>query len=297
MKILSGRTLPQPCVLTVGKFEGIHRGHKALIKKVVKMARTRGVKSAVVAFSPHPNIVLTPNDNKYKPLFTQEERAFLLGNFGVDYLLEYPFDVHTMALSAQEFSAALYRDLQAKIVIAGEDFRFGNNREGTAACLPVAHVIKDYENISTSAIRALLDEETPQLTRAGQMLGFPFFVMGQVKQGRKLGRGLGFPTLNLYPAVEKFLPKFGVYATQTNIGGHVFKGVTNIGLRPTVNAAETIPTIETHLFDFNADAYGRAIRIEFLHFIREERKFPNFDALAVQIKKDAKIAENIAIYE
>jgi riboflavin kinase/FMN adenylyltransferase len=255
------------------------------VDETMSMARSLGVACAVVAFTPHPSQVLSAV--AYHPLFTQGERAFLLEKMGVDYLLEFPFDAHIMGLRASQFADILYNDLQARMVVTGEDFRFGVRREGSVADLRAVQVVQDCEGISTSAIRALLGGDVPQLSRANEMLGFPYFAMGTVTQGRKLGRNLGFPTLNLHPSAEKFLPRYGVYATQTTLDRCTYKSVTNIGLRPTVNADETMPTIETHLFDYDGDAYGLDIRVEFLRYIREERRFENFDALISQIKNDA----------
>jgi riboflavin kinase/FMN adenylyltransferase len=154
-------------------------------------------------------------------------------------------------------------------------------------------VEENVKDISTSQVRSLLlgDENgslgvAPRLTQAADMLGFPFFVMGEVTRGRQLGRELGFPTLNLYPDGDKFLPRFGVYKTRTCLDGCFYEGITNIGLRPTVNADEVLPTVETHLFDYNGDAYGKEIRVEFLHFVRGEMKFASLDELKMRIASD-----------
>ncbi|MCL2604740.1 MAG: riboflavin biosynthesis protein RibF [Defluviitaleaceae bacterium] len=303
MKILSGRELPEPCVLAVGKFESIHRGHQALIDQVTRTAKDSGIASAVVAFTPHPYRVL--GDGGYKPLFTHNERAFLLERSGVDYLLEYPFDEALISTDPTAFGSILFERLHAHTIIVGEGYRFGHKREGTVQTLIrlAEHygrnvgLFKAYTDamedlpVSTSSIRALLDgknnDNKPQLEGAAALLGFPFFTMGTVTPGRRLGRELGFPTLNLYPPTDKYLPRFGVYATRTIMESRVFDGITNIGLRPTVNNDETVPTVETHLFDFNEDAYGREIRVEFLRFVREERRFDSLDELKNQICTDA----------
>jgi riboflavin kinase/FMN adenylyltransferase len=177
-------------------------------------------------------------------------------------------------------------------VVVGEGYRFSYKREGTVQTLKAlareygrgVYIADDYKNISTSGIRALLDWE-----EVTSLLGFPFFVMGTVTQGRRLGHVLGFPTLNIYPTEEKFLPRFGVYATRTHINGRTFDGITNVGLRPTVNEGETVPTVETHLFGFNEDAYGREIRVEFLRFVREEKRFDGLEELKAQIREDIRL--------
>jgi riboflavin kinase/FMN adenylyltransferase len=256
--------------------------------------------SAVAAFTPHPYRVLGRAD--YIPLFTRWERADLLERQGVDYLLEYPFDEALILLPPVAFGRIIFERLRAHTVVIGEGYRFGYNREGTIQSLQTLaeqygrtlEIIQNHESISTSSIRALLGGESnydaPRFKEAAGLLGFPFFVMGEVIPGRRLGRDLGFPTLNLYPPPDKYLPRYGVYATRTLIKGRAFCGITNVGLRPTVDADETVPTVETHLFDFNGDMYGQEIRVEFLHFLRAERRFQNLDELRAQISADIREA-------
>jgi riboflavin kinase/FMN adenylyltransferase len=287
--------------LAVGKFESIHRGHRALVQEVICLAKEKGLASAVAAFTPHPYRVLGNGD--YKPLFTQRERARLLEQQGVDYLLEYPFNEDLIALPPADFGQIIFQQLQAHTVVVGEGYRFGHNRAGTVQTLQdLAKQYKrevittdNYGNISTSSIRALLDGESeanaPQLKKATQLLGFPYFAMGTVAHGRKLGHGLGFPTANLYPPADKFLPQYGVYITQTTAKNRLYNGITHVGLRPTVNASETAPAIETHLFGYNEDAYGLEIKVDFLQFLRAEQRFENFDALKAQVNKDIRKAK------
>ena len=297
MKVLSTRFMPEPCVLAIGKFESIHRGHNALIRDVVAMAKTLDIASAVMVFTPHPYNILHKDHHKtaYQPLFSREERGFLLQSLGINYLLEYPFDAALMALSPQTFADILHNDLKAVKVVVGEAFHFGYNRTGTVNDLPAVHIVKNIDNISTSSIRALLNEKIPRLDEARKLLGFPYFITGVATQGRQLGRTLGFPTLNLYPKAEKFLPRFGVYATQTRLNGCVYNGVTNIGLRPTVSTTKTVPSVETHLFDFKDDAYGCDMHVAFLHFIRDEQKFNSLEDLKQQINVDVIHAKRILI--
>jgi riboflavin kinase/FMN adenylyltransferase len=278
----------------VGKFESIHRGHRRLIQTVTELAKRYGLASAIVAFTPHPYRVLGLGNGDYKPLLTGRERVSVLAELGADILLEYPFDEDLIKTSAAGFGKILFDDLNASVAVVGEGYRFGFNREGTANDLTVLArrygkatvVAGDLENISTSAIRGYLDQN--RLDEAAGLLGFPYFAMGVVASGRRLGHKLGFPTLNLYPPPDKYLPSFGVYATQTHIAGRVFTSITNVGMRPTVNADETVPTIETHVFDFDEDAYGREIRVDFLRFVRAEKKFADLDALRAQIGEDIK---------
>jgi len=293
----------KPCVLAVGKFESIHLGHRALVDQMMRLAQP-GLASALVVFEPHPYRVLF--DPEYKPLFTRKEREYLERGLGVDYLLEYPFDRDFAALSPGTFCVRLYDDLQAKIIVVGEGYRFGHKRKGKVGTLrrmarhykAQVHVISphgrpqegmpnhgDLNKTSTSTIRTLLSEN--KLQEAESLLGYPFFVMGEVTPGRQLGRTIGFPTINLYPSNEKFLLADGVYATRTIIGANCYKGITNIGLRPTVETADVSRSVETHLLDFEGgDLYGKQVRVEFLRFIRPEQKFESLDALKAQIAKD-----------
>jgi len=291
--------MPKPCILAVGKFESIHLGHRMLIAKMVGLAKSTGLTSALVVFVPHPYRVLS--DSGYKPLFTREERARLLEPLGVDYLLEYPFDSDFAKISPKVFCRKLYEDLQAKIVIAGEeDYRFGHNRMGTVDTLKqmannynaqvhvaAPHTLLATGKTSTQAIRKLLSEN--KFLEAESLLGYPFFIMGKVTPGRQLGRTIGIPTINVYPQHDKFLPQDGVYATRTIIDSHSYKGITNVGIRPTVENKKAPRSVETHLLDFNGgELYGKHIHTEFLHFIRPERRFENLDALKAQICEDIK---------
>ena len=286
--------MPENCVLTVGKFESIHRGHQALINAVVQQARQSGLVSAVVAFSPHPYLAL--GQGAYKPLLTQAERLNLLDDLNVDYFLEYPFDTTLQQMNPDDFIGVLFHDLKAQTVVVGAGFCFGRERAGTVPFLQEqaaifgrkVQIIPEMDGISTSIIRKQLDECL--LEQAADRLGFPFFATGIVSKGRQLGRTLHFPTLNLYPPPEKYLPRHGVYVTRTLLEGQAYPGITNIGLRPTVNATETVPTIETFLLDFDKDVYGMEICVEFLHFIREEKKFPGLEALKKQIGVDVEKA-------
>ncbi|MCL2572282.1 MAG: riboflavin biosynthesis protein RibF [Defluviitaleaceae bacterium] len=289
MITLRGRDIrmPEPCVLAVGKFESIHLGHRALIGEVVRLAKDNGLASALIVFEPHPYRVLS--DSGYKPLFTGPERARLVEGLGVDYMVEHHFDADFAALSGCFFGQKLINELQARIVVVGKGYRFGRGREGTVDTLRLfADVVEVGVNeTSTSAIRGLLSEN--KLTEAEGLLGFPFFIIGDVTPGQRLGRTIGFPTINLYPCEEKYLPVDGVYATRVVIDNKKYRGVTNIGVRPTVADKGAPRSVETYLLDFEGgELYGKDIRVEFLSFIRLERRFDSLEALQVQIAKDCK---------
>jgi len=295
-----------------------------LIANMAQLAKSAGLASALVVFTPHPYRVLS--DPGYKPLLTNCERAHMVEGL-VDYLLEYPFDTDFAALSPSEFCRKIFEDLQAKMVIVGEEgYRFGRNRMGTVDFLK--QIARNYDaevhvatplttmdkspsamagmrfasanhkwghstqgtplaedKTSTQAIRNLLSEN--KFLEACSLLGYPFFVMGKVTPGQQLGRTIGFPTVNLYPEENKFLPQDGVYGTHIIIDSHIYKGITNVGKRPTVENQKAPRSVETHLLDFNGgELYCKHIRVEFLHFIRPERRFESLDALKAQITKD-----------
>jgi len=281
-------------VLAIGKFESIHLGHRALINEATRLARQNGLDSAIMVLSPHPYTVLV--DANYKPLFTEDERAYLLVNFGLDHVFVQPFDKGFAEIAPQDFCRKIFLDFRARVVVVGEGYSFGRNRAGDIALLRqeakafgaevrvVPHCTAADEAISTSQIRNLLLAN--KLPEAEQLLGFPFFAMGTTRQGRQLARTLGCPTLNLYPHPSKFLPADGVYATLTYIDDIPHSGLTNIGLRPTVSQDNT-RSVETHLLNVKMpELYGTRIKIEFLHFIRPEKKFASIDELKAQIKLD-----------
>jgi len=289
-------------ILAVGKFEGIHRGHRALLEEVVLRAKQKGLTSAVMVFEPHPITVL--DDSNYKPLFTELERTHLLDECGLDYLFVCPFDENFAALSPSDFCEKLFVELNVREIVVGEDYRFGHKRKGTLDFMrdeaskygSDVHVFRLMEDprggaISTSLIRTLLSAN--RLSEARELLGFPFFMMGTTAKGRQLGRTLGFPTLNIYPDDNKFLLADGVYATQVHIKGKCLQSITNIGLRPTVNASEIKRSVETHVLDMLGDdfkeLYNEPIKVEFLSFIRPERRFDSLDDLKKQIQLDIEL--------
>ncbi|MCL2048134.1 MAG: riboflavin biosynthesis protein RibF [Defluviitaleaceae bacterium] len=278
-------------VLTIGKFEGIHLGHRALLREVVARAGSLGLQSAVIVFKPHPFVVLADED--YKPIFSEQERERLIKSNGIQRIITLDFR-EIVTMNAQDFCQKLFTEYGTKEIIVGEDYRFGNNREGTLRTLQQAaarhnaavRTIAKINNISTSRIRELLAQQN--FCEAEKLLGFPFFIEGIVTKGRQLGGKLGFPTLNIYPPSDKFLPPRGVYTTRTIIDGAEMAGLTNIGVCPTVNANEDERlSVETHVPSLQAgELYGQKIRVEFLRFIRPEKRFGGIEELKAQISED-----------
>ena len=304
MKHIHGTSLPcSDIVLTIGKFEGIHLGHVALIKDMVKRAKELGLPSVVLAFEPHPFEVLSDAD--YKPLYTLNERTYLLDKVpGVDFALTYPFTKELADITPEGFCSMVFENLRAREVFVGENFGFGSRRSGNASFLKerarvygarvhVAGLMHDEgvftgQQISTSNIRDLVIQG--KLQEARSQLGHPFFMIGETVVGRQIGRVMGFPTLNIIPPVGKFLPQNGVYSTVTTIDGVRHPSITNIGLNPTINTT-SLRTVETHVLDapesiLTQELYGHEILLEVTSFLRPEMKFASRDELVRQISLD-----------
>lgn len=287
-------------VVTLGKFDGIHRGHRALIKK---MGGFSGLKKVVFTFEQHPSMVKRTEgyEKNFHSIYSNAERRAVLSDLGVDLAVFYPFDKETMEMEAERFvKKVLVEQLDVKALIVGEDFQFGYRRQGNTELLK--HLserygyelivvekkgLDDKENsglkISSSMIRKAL--VSGNISLANEMLDAPYFVMGRVDRGKKLGRRIKSPTINVYPDSCKLLPPYGVYATETLIDGVSYKGVTDLGVRPTMEK-DSLPRAECHLFDYDEEIYGKEVRISFLKFIRPEKRFSSLEELMEQIEKD-----------
>lgn len=287
-------------VVTIGNFDGIHRGHRAILDTIVSRAKEVGGEAVVYTFEPHPRKVLRPESARGL-LATLEQKTELLAEAGVDAAIVEPFTMEFAATGAEEFiRVCLKKRLDPIEVYVGYDFHFGRRREGSMRLLSelgprlgfavtiIPEVTLDDGDVNSTRIRELLAEGEPE--RAARMLGRPYTVRGPVVAGEKVGRTLGFPTANL--AVEnEILPAPGVYAGRIRFLDHgspslgeVLPVVTNVGSRPTFAAGEI--RAEAHVLDWSGDLYGRRIELSFLVRLREERKFENVDALKVQIAKD-----------
>ena len=291
-------TVDHGTVITLGKFDGVHRGHQALIGRVKAYAASH--KS--LGRSPK-TVVFTFMMNHYT-LLTVEERREIIGNMGIDILVECPFVPMIITMEAEDFvRKILVEQMQVCHLVVGEDFRFGYGRRGDVAMLrelgrrydftvEVVEKVTDEEGrISSSRVRESLREG--DMETVNRLLGYSFFVGGSVIHGRRIGRAIGFPTTNLIPDGSKLLPPNGVYFVRTRIGGKDYNGVTNIGTKPTVDGH--FLGVETYLYDCEdgTDLYGKKQRVELLHFSRPEKKFSNIDDLKAQIAMDR---ENGAVY-
>jgi len=292
---LSPRAWPAPAV-TVGNFDGVHRGHQVLVAAAVRAARASGGTGVVLTFDPHPGRVLSP-ERAPTALMTLEQKAEVLAGLGVDYLAALPFTLELSRETPEEFARhVLQQALGSCLVVVGNNFRFGHGRAGDLAELkrlgaalgfrveglePVWH---EGAPISTTRIREALARGAVEAAR--DLLGRRFAVEGTVVQGKGRGRTLGIPTANLRPENET-LPRAGVYACWCRLGGAGGEGrpaVVNLGRRPTFGGGET--TLEAHILDFEGDLYGARLRVEFAVRLREERRFAGAESLLEQVRLD-----------
>ncbi|NLF55127.1 MAG: bifunctional riboflavin kinase/FAD synthetase [Thauera phenolivorans] len=286
----------QPAVLTIGNFDGVHRGHQALLKLLTDKARALGVKAVVLTFEPHPREYFAPAAAPAR-LASLREKLLLLAASGVDRVHVCRFDARFAAQPAADFiEHILIRGLGVRHLFIGDDFRFGARRAGDFAMLRAAGerhgfaveamptLELDGERVSSSAVRAALARG--DLDHAGRLLGRPYSIAGNVAHGDKLGRQLGFPTANIHMK-HPTPPLTGVYAVAVEgLADTPVAGVANIGVRPTAfDSGRT--RLEVHLLDWQRDCYGAHIRVHFLRKLRDERKFPSLDALKAQIDADA----------
>ncbi|MDD4844165.1 MAG: bifunctional riboflavin kinase/FAD synthetase [Anaerotignum sp.] len=289
----------QPTAVTLGNFDGLHLGHRALIKLTKQFAQDEELKSVVFTFSPHPMLVFGKKDN-FALIMAPSEKKYTMERMGIDLYIEYPFDQEFAAMSAEDFAIKLiFEKLQCRVLIVGENYHFGANRSGDYAMLQrlgeargvkviaVPSVLFEEERVSSSRIRKCLIQK--DLEEANSMLTEPYFILGTVSEGKKLGRTIGFPTVNIIAHPLKLFPPNGVYATKTLYKGKFYYGVTNIGINPTVNGTQKI--VETYLLDFNENVYGETLQTFFYKFLRSERKFPSVEELRQQIQTNAKQAK------
>ncbi|MFN5148384.1 MAG: bifunctional riboflavin kinase/FAD synthetase [Flavobacteriia bacterium] len=287
-----------PCpVLTIGTFDGVHLGHQKIIDQLNKEAMAVGGESVLFTFYPHPRMVLFPDSHGLQLIQTQEEKLDKLKRIGLQNVIVYPFTYEFSRLTALEFVRDfLVTRLKVKKVVIGYDHQFGKNREGSIEFLKKVSHTYDFEvieipaqeidavNISSTKIRqAILEGE---LSKANHFLGDPFQLNGTVVVGNALGRTIGYPTANILVNSDmKLVPGNGVYRVTVDSDGERFNGMMNIGIRPTVGGTPN-RTLEVHIFDFDADIYGKSITVCFLSKWREEMKFGSLDELKAQLKKD-----------
>src|SRR3569623_940251 len=297
MRITHGfRPLGTPHAVTIGNFDGLHLGHQAMLARLQDVARTRGLPTCVLSFEPHPREFFAP-DQAPARLSSLREKAEHLQRLGIDRQHVFRFDRAFSALTADAFiEQVLGRTLQAQYVLVGDDFRYGAKRAGDFALLQSAGQSRGVdaeflptvevagERAASTAVRSAL--AAGELDHAARLLGRPYSISGRVVHGDKLGRDIGFPTANIQLKHNR-PPLMGIFAVELcGLNGAPLPGVASLGKRPTVKGADAVPVLEVHLFDFNADIYARRVRVEFLHKLRDEAKYPDLDSLVAQIRRD-----------
>ena len=304
MKILKDKTelgiLSGPTALTVGKFDCIHRGHDRILQRL-SAKRAEGLISLVFTFSKSPRLLLNAgreDDFHGRNLITNAERTELLADKGIDILYERPFDEEFMHISAEDFVKSLVRDFHMKYICVTEDFHFGYGNAGDCGLLKkmgpklgfeveVIPLLKEAGGtvISSSLIRSELKEG--HIAEVNEMLGYEYFIHGKIVHGEGMGkRRLSYATINMLPPDAKLLPKIGVYVTRIQMNGREFFGMTDIGVKPTVELKDRRLGVETHIFDFDGDVYYEEAKVSFLSFMRDEQKFKDLPSLQTQLEDD-----------
>lgn len=284
-------------MVTPGTFDGVHKGHRTILSRLKERAEKSGGESVVLTFHPHPRIVLQGEDSDLKLLTTLEEKTALLREAGIDHFIIHPFTREFSRTSVIEYVRdMLVGQIGMKQLVIGYDHHFGRNREGNLDNLQELAPLYEFEieeipaqeidavNVSSTKIRKALVEGDVEL--AHQYLGYPYRLSGAVIEGKQVGRKLGYPTANIsvqHPL--KMIPAKGVYAVRVLLDSGAYKGMLNIGVRPTVDDSEK-ETLEVHLLDFEGELYHRPLTVEFLKRLRGEERFENMDQLRDQLKRD-----------
>ena len=285
-------------VLTIGTFDGVHLGHREVIAELRRITHETGGESVAFTFFPHPRMVVTPEEDTIRLLSTKAEKIELLEELGLDHLVIFPFTREFALLSHTDFVKELLVDKMHIVkLVTGYDHKFGHDRKGDFQAL--LQLGKEYgfeveqlspllvENVTVSSTKIRQALESGDIASANHYLGYDYLLKGKVVEGRRLGRELGFPTANILPEdSHKMVPANGVYAVHVQVGGVRYRGMLNVGTRPTVNSNVDHRSIEVNLFDFSADIYGHEIAVSFVERIRDEVKFESVEKLREQLEKD-----------
>ena len=292
--------IQEPTVLSLGKFDGLHRGHELLLQYMAKKKQEhKELKAAIFTFDVPPREQV--QNISAQVLTTSQEKESLFRERGIDYVIECPFTREVMCMEPEEFIRRISENLHVKYMVVGTDFHFGHQRRGDYRMLEayaplfgyqakiVDKIREDGKDISSTYVR---DEiAAGNIGKANQLLGYAFFVSGNVLHGKKMGKAvLGIPTVNLLPPPEKLLPPFGVYISETTWNGRRYQGITNVGVKPSVKGEHPVG-VETHLFGVSEDMYGEEIRVSFLKCVRPEQKFESLEALKAQMEQDIQYAK------
>ncbi|MBA7513072.1 Bifunctional riboflavin kinase/FMN adenylyltransferase [subsurface metagenome] len=292
-------------VVTVGIFDGVHLGHITILNRLKNLARKVKGETVIITFWPHPRMALVSEGSNLKYLNTLAEKQILLDRSGIDHLVIIPFTKELSHYSAREFIKKILVDMiGVKYLVVGYNHKFGKNRQGDFqtlfSCSEEYHFtveqldakIVDEEKVSSTKIReALL---SGRIKTANSFLGYDYFLNGTIVAGKKIGRSIGFPTVNVLAEEDyKMIPRDGVYAVELVLDGKTFRGMLNAGVRPTVNSGGEAKSIEVHIFNFDQEIYGQDITLIFKQRIRDEKMFENMEALAKQLKLDKQEALKI----
>ncbi|MBD8013932.1 riboflavin biosynthesis protein RibF [Microbacterium sp. APC 3898] len=290
-----------PLSLALGFFDGVHKGHQRVIGDAIKQAESKGIKSAVMTFDPHPSLVLGGRKEEVFYITPMQQKMEILEGMGVDYCFIVRFTSEFAKLTPQQFIEIFIKELNVSHVTAGFDFSFGSKGKGDMTLMKElgdgqygVTVIEKQEDgnekISSTRIRELL--KNGAVEQVCHLLGRPFRVLGTVVNGDKRGRTIGFPTANIEPELGAVVPSRGVYAVKIQVQGQTYNGVCNIGFKPTFNNPDVKKqVIEVHILDFDKSIYGEMVEVEWHERIRDEQKFSGIDELKAQIQRDKMTAE------
>jgi riboflavin kinase/FMN adenylyltransferase len=285
-------------VATIGIFDGVHMGHRFILDHLKAQAEAHGGETVVVTLWPHPRIVLHKELQEFKLLHTRQEKIREMEGNGIDHLVVVPFDKEIASLTACDFvQKYLVERLGVEVLLLGYDNRFGMDRKGDPDGLRMCaeknkfrieklpEYQSSYGTVSSSNIRdSILKGD---LESAANMLGYHYYVSGTIVEGNHIGRKMGFPTANIHPLdPNKLIPMNGVYAIRVELRGETYKGMLNIGFRPTIDSAMAVKTVEAHLFDASGDFYDEEVVIHFVKRVRDEMRFSGLEALKQQLQKD-----------
>ena len=288
----------------LGKFDGIHKGHRVLISYINK-CKERGLQSVVFNFALHPYTLFSKGEAKL--IDTMQEKVKKLEELGVDILVSYPFTKETASMEPEEFIKKVLVDkVGAKLIVVGKDFRFGYQRKGNITMLKkyekeygyqlvaLEKLLDDKQVVSSTRIRHEI--KAGNMEKVAKLLEKPYTIIGEVIHGKQLGRTIGMPTINQAVPDEKIIPPKGVYVSKVIFQGKEYQGVTNVGNKPTVSGDKKVG-VETHIIGYEGDLYGEVVTVELYHFLRPERKFSGVDELKKQMYQDMESAKCLPLPE
>jgi riboflavin kinase/FMN adenylyltransferase len=294
--------IESPTIVTIGTFDGVHLGHQKILSRLVQLKHRHGLQAVVLTFDPHPRKVIFPSQSDLKLITLVDEKLDLLENYGVDVAVVYPFDKKFSSIEPQEYiEEILVKSLKVKYLVIGYDHKFGKNRSGDIKVLQqyskkygykveeIDAMDIDHIAISSSKIRHAIEEGNIEL--ANNYLGHYFFLYATVVHGKHLGRELGYPTANLkIESSDKLIPRTGIYFVEVVVDTEKHYGMMSIGYNPTTDNDQRVK-LEVHIFGFSQEIYGKTIRVNFLKYLRNEKKFNNLEELKEALAEDQRCCE------